>query len=236
MTRPLGLALAVLFGLSLVVSSASAEEPCPTGKPPAKVKDDGQSEVPCPTGKQPKKDGEDIPRFGTGSPFDANYAPPQEKQAKRIWAKSILWDKAPELVVEKWLNEKPETKGKYLLIEFWATWCPPCRRSLPILNRFHEKFKDELVVIAVSDETEEAVRRLEAEKGPIHQFYSAIDTQKRMKDYCGVFGIPHAIIVEPGGFVVWEGFPLLKNYELTEALIERILAIGRKQKQQEKKK
>jgi hypothetical protein len=49
-----------------------------------------------------------------------------------------------------------------------------------------------------------------------------------MKDYCGVYGIPHAIVVEPEGHVVWEGFPLLKDYELTEEILERILAVGRK--------
>jgi hypothetical protein len=43
----------------------------------------------------------------------------------------------------------------------------------------------------------------------------------------GVFGIPHVIIVEPGGYVVWEGFPLLKDYELTAELVDKILSVGR---------
>ena len=37
------------------------------------------------------------------------------------------------------------------------------------------------------------------------------------------------IIVEPDGFVVWEGFPLLKDYELTEELVDKILSVGREQ-------
>ena len=192
-----------------------------------KTAEEGPGDLPCPTGKprKTKTAGEDIPRFATGSPFDGDYKAPKVKKSKRIWAKSLLWEKAPELVVEKWLNEKPETKGKYLLIEFWATWCPPCRKSLQQLNQFHEKFGKELVVIAISDETEAAVRKL---KEPVHKFYSAIDTKKRMKDYCGVYGVPHAIVVEPEGHVVWQGFPLLKDYELTEEILERILAVGRK--------
>ncbi len=46
----------------------------------------------------------------------------------------------------------------------------------------------------------------------------------------GVWGVPHAILLEPEGYVVWEGFPLQKGYELTEELVDKILAVGRAQK------
>jgi len=158
-------------------------------------------------------------------PADPGSATPTKP--RRMWATSYRWAKAPDLVVEKWLTEKPETKGKYVLLEYWATWCPPCRRSIPLLNKFHKKYGKELVVIGISEESEADVRKL---KTPKIEYYSAIDTQERMKKELGVFGIPHVIIVEPGGFVIWEGFPLLKDYELTEEIIEKILAVGRKLK------
>lgn len=147
------------------------------------------------------------------------------KKPRRMWATSYRWTKAPDLVVEKWLTDKPETKGKYVLIEFWATWCPPCRRSIPLLNKFHKKYGKELVVIGLSEESQADVLKL---KNPKVEYFSAIDTKQRMKKEMGVFGIPHVIIVEPGGYVIWEGFPLLKDYELTEEIIEKILAVGRK--------
>jgi len=177
---------------------------------------------PCPT---TAPGGEKLSRFAVGSPFEKDYKPPVVSEGKRMWAKSFLWAEAPKLVVEKWLTDTPETKGKYVLIEFWATWCPPCRKSIHLLNRLHEKFGKDLAVIGISDETEAAVRKL---KVPHIEYYSAIDTQARMKNEVGVWGIPHAIIVEPGGFVIWEGFPLLKGYELKEETVEKILAIGRK--------
>ena len=167
----------------------------------------------------------DIPRFAANSPFDTRYESPVPEKEKRLWARSYLWEKAPELVVGKWLTDKPEIEGKYLLIEFWATWCRQCRLAAPKLNELHRKFGNELVIIGVSDEREEVVRGL---KEPAMDFYIAIDTQARMKEKMGVFGIPHAIIVEPGGYVVWEGFPLLEGHELTEQTVQKILEVGRK--------
>ena len=80
------------------------------------------------------------------------------------------------------------------------------------------------MVIGISDESEEDVRKL---IDPEIRYFSAIDTQGRTKKSLGVFGIPHVLVIEPGGFVVWEGFPLLKGYELTEELLDKILSVGR---------
>ncbi len=190
------------------------------------AKKEGKTELPM-KAKRPKTAGEDIPRFAENSPFDADYAPPVVKEGKLLWARSFLWAKPPELVVEKWMTDEPDTKGKYVLLEFWATWCPPCRRTIPLLNELHAKFRDELVVIGVCEETEEDIRRLTE---PRIEYPLAIDTQKRTKDAMGVEGIPHIVLLEPDGYVVWEGFPLLQGYELTPALVDKILSVGRAQK------
>jgi len=228
------LALVVMVGLACEVRPAG-EEP---GTSTAPAKGDGGTDVagadglPCPTKPPPAKvsDGDDIPLFAADSPFDVAYERPQVREGKRIWARSALYERAPELVVEKWLSDKPETEGKYVLVEFWATWCPPCRRSIALLNGFHKKFGKELLVIGISDETEEDVRALTTH--PI-DYYSAIDTQARMKNELNVVGIPHAIVIEPNGHIVWEGFPLLAGYELTDEIIEKVLTVGRKLRAQE---
>lgn len=167
---------------------------------------------------------EDVPRFAANSPFVRDYNLPGEEEEKRLWAQSFLWEKAPDFVVEQWLTPKPDTKGRYLLVEYWATWCPPCRRSIPVLNQIHRRFGDRLVVVGISDETRDAVLALEE---PKIEYHLAIDAQARMKKTLGVTGIPHAIIIEPGGHVVWEGFPLLDGHELTVEVVEGILSAGR---------
>lgn len=172
--------------------------------------------------------GGQVSQFGAGSPFDTEYKPPKEIGGKRMWASSCLWATAPKLQVEKWLTADPNTQGKFVLIEFWATWCPPCRKSITLLNGLHKKFGKDLVVIGISDETEADVRALKEKYKIEIEYFSAIDTKARTKNELGVFGIPHVIIIEPGGCVVWEGFPLLKDHELTEKIVAKMIEIGRK--------
>ncbi len=140
---------------------------------------------------------------------------------KKLWAKSFLGKKAPDFVVEKWLTAEPDRHGKFVLIDFWATWCPPCRKSIPDLNAFQKKFSKQLVVIGVSDEKEETVRKF---NDPKLEYANAIDTQHRMYSKLEVTGIPHCILVDPQGIVRWEGFPLLDGEELTDKVIADVIA------------
>ena len=140
---------------------------------------------------------------------------------KKIWAKSFLNQKFPGLAVEKWLTAAPDIRGKFVLVDFWATWCGPCRKAIPELNSFQKKFADKLVVIGLSDESEAAVRRM---TDPQIEYTIAVDSNAVTKNMIGVTGIPHVMIMDPQGYVRWEGFPFLEGHELTESVVADIIA------------
>src|SRR5262245_58226912 len=65
-----------------------------------------------------------------------------------------IGDAAPKLQVGKWLQGEPVQqfeKNKAYIVEFWATWCGPCRISIPHLNEVHKKFKDKGLVVIGQD-------------------------------------------------------------------------------------
>lgn len=129
---------------------------------------------------------------------------------------------APKLEVEQWLTGKaPDTKGKVIFIDFWATWCGPCRALIPEMNEWAAKFKNDLVMIGISDESPETVKGFMADNKMAYNV--AIDTKKRTSKAVGVKGIPHVMVITPDGVVRWQGFPGSPEDPLTEAKLEQII-------------
>lgn len=115
-------------------------------------------------------------------------------------------------------GKDPEIQGKPYILEFWATWCPPCRTSIPHLNEVYEKFKGKgLEVIGVTDEDKGTVEAF-TKKIPI-RYHVGYDNGGRLSKSFGVRGIPHAMIVNKEGKIVWEGHPM----SLPESQLEEVL-------------
>jgi len=132
---------------------------------------------------------------------------------------------------EEWYGKPaPSLEGKFVLVEVWATWCPPCRRSLKLLNHWAEKYGDDLVVISICETNRKAIDEMPGVlKGKDLTHYVAIDTQRRVANALKVWGIPHAVLIEPKyGGIVWEGMPNQPEFELTDEIIDKVLTIGKK--------
>jgi len=103
-------------------------------------------------------------------------------------------------------------------VEFWATWCPPCLKSVPHLNEVYNKYKAKgLEIVGITDEDAATVKKFQ-EKVPM-SYAVAIDTPKSLYKQFGITAIPQAYLVDKSGKVVWTGHPL----ELTDAEIQKVL-------------
>ena len=91
-------------------------------------------------------------------------------------------------------------KGKVVLIEFWATWCPPCRELTPVLNKLYGKYKDKgFVILSVTNEDRDTVK--DYVKGHAVKYPVLIATEETIKQY-GIIGIPVSFLVNKEGRIV----------------------------------
>ncbi len=94
-------------------------------------------------------------------------------------------------------------QGKILLINFWATWCGPCREEIPSLIRLQDKFKPKgfsVIGISMDDGSRRLVRRF-VEKTGIN-YPVAMGNSKTARAFGGVFGIPQSFLVNREGLIV----------------------------------
>ncbi len=127
---------------------------------------------------------------------------------------NLVGQKTPPLIIEKWISPVPEFANKFVIVDFWATWCGPCRMSMPHMNALAAKFAKEIIIIGLSKETEATVRGF---KGM--EYYSAIDTKGRLQSAVGVRAIPNVMIINPSGIVCWQGHPA----SLTDQILDELL-------------
>ena len=129
-----------------------------------------------------------------------------------------LGEPAAPLEISEWVKGGPVDlaafKGKKIVVvEFWATWCPPCRESIPHLTELQKKFeKRDVIIVGVTDEAPAKVKLFVDEQGNKMDYTVAIDRDGKtgagyMERY-GITGIPHAFVVDKEGRVAWHGGPM----------------------------
>jgi thiol-disulfide isomerase/thioredoxin len=138
-----------------------------------------------------------------------------------------LGDAAAPLTIKDWVKGKPidvkDGKNIYV-VEFWATWCGPCKVSIPHLTEMQKKFKDKGVVfVGISDETVDKVKPFVEKMGETMDYVVACDDDRKssagyMEAY-GQGGIPTAFVVNQEGKVLWFGHPMGELEKTLEQII-----------------
>ena len=138
--------------------------------------------------------------------FSAQAAERQQpKLGHQLTALSELLP-APDFTLEDMDAKKfslKEYRGKVVLLNFWATWCPPCRREMPSLERLHQKLKGkDFVVLALNQmEDGDQVFTFTGDLGVDLTFPILFDQESNVSRAYGVLGLPTTYLIDKKGNV-----------------------------------
>jgi len=115
---------------------------------------------------------------------------------------------APGISANGWLNAPPlslaKLQGRIVVVEFWATYCAPCRATIPHLVKLHETYRTKgVVIIGLTTESKAKVTPFARKMGMTYP----VGCGSRSSGVYGVRGIPHAFVVDVAGKVAWHGHP-----------------------------
>jgi thiol-disulfide isomerase/thioredoxin len=127
---------------------------------------------------------------------------------------------APKIAVSQWVKGQPVKieKGKVYVVEFWATWCGPCKTSIPHLTDLAKKYKDKVTFVGVSvwergDNIPGMVNKFVTDMGDKMAYNVALDETtgtmaKTWMEAAQQDGIPSAFVIGKDGNVAWIGHPM----------------------------
>jgi thiol-disulfide isomerase/thioredoxin len=151
-----------------------------------------------------------------------------------------IGDAAPPLQPKAWLKGKPlqsYQRGRVYVIDFWATWCPPCITGIPHMNAIQKQYAGRLTVVAMNVErlgglhaqSTAPVMDFMAKKGGEMEYDVALDDPETEPVYrtwmsaAGLIGVPTVFIVNQDGKIAWVGTTMVKqSYSFDEALSDTL--------------
>ena len=112
-----------------------------------------------------------------------------------------------------------DLRGKVVLVNFWATWCPPCRKEMPDLDALFNRFKDQgFVVLAISDEEAAKVNPFIAERKISYPVL--LDPGRKVTESFRVEGIPKSFVYDRGGKLVAQSIDMRTQRQFLEMLAQ----------------
>ena len=143
--------------------------------------------------------------------YRAALAKLEEDDRRRATAEIRLLD----LYGKEWTLDA--LRGKVVIVNFWATWCPPCRKELPDLQALYLRFADRgLVVLAISDENADKVSQFLASS--MITFPVLLDNGRKVSESFGVEGIPKSFVYDREGKLVATAIDMRTRHQFLDML------------------
>ena len=112
-----------------------------------------------------------------------------------------------------------DLKGKVVLVNFWATWCPPCRKEMPDLQALYDKYEDQgFVVVSISDEKAAKVQLFISERKITYPVL--LDPGRKVNDLFQVEGIPKSFVYDREGKLVAQSIDMRTRNQFQQMLAQ----------------
>src|SRR5712692_8891523 len=136
----------------------------------------------------------------------------------------LLGSPAPEIALKDLQGQEvrlSDLRGKVVLLNFWATWCKPCKEEMPAMQVSYEKLRDQGFVVLAVNELEDVEKVAEHIRTHGHTFLVVMDHDNRVANQYGVLGLPASFLIDRQGIVREHIFGSLLTEEGIAELVRR---------------
>ncbi|GAB6138369.1 TlpA family protein disulfide reductase [Halanaerobaculum tunisiense] len=129
-----------------------------------------------------------------------------------------IGDTAPDFTLQNLAGEEvslSDFRGKFVMVNFWATWCPPCRAEMPALDSFYETNKEDFVVLGVNLGEEKSQVKSFIEDGD-YEYPILLDQSRKIARNYRVSVIPTSYFVGPKGKIQYVKKGVVSEAELNQ--------------------
>ncbi|WP_226641808.1 redoxin domain-containing protein [Mesobacillus subterraneus] len=126
---------------------------------------------------------------------------------------------APNFTLKNLAGEEVSLKdyrGKKVMLNFWATWCPPCKEEMPAMEKFYKENSKEVEILAVNLDPQNNVKGFVEENGLT--FPILLDKEGRTQQTYSVISIPTSLIIDEHGLIIKKQIGSLTFEQMQELL------------------